>query len=226
MRILVVEDDHNIADVIRRGLVEQHYSVDVASDGLVGVEHALCNDYDLVILDVMLPRLNGWGVCKRLRDEHLETPILMLTAMGSPNDVIQGLDQGADDYLTKPFDFGILMARVRSLTRRHSEQKTAEIHVADLSINTAKRTVIRSGRPINLTAKEFALLEYFVLHKGKLLTREAIGEHVWDLNFDPRSNVIESLMRCLRQKIDRDQELPLIHTVRGAGYRFDDYGAQ
>ncbi|MEP7217632.1 MAG: response regulator transcription factor [Bacteroidota bacterium] len=225
MRILVVEDDHNIADVIRRGLVEQHYSVDVAGDGLMGVEHALCNDYDLVILDVMLPRLNGWGVCKRLRDEHLKTPILMLTAMASPNDVIQGLDQGADDYLTKPFDFGILMARVRSLTRRRSEQKTAEIHVADLSINTAKRTVARNGRPINLTAKEFALLEYFVLHKGKLLTREAIGEHVWDLNFDPRSNVIESLMRCLRQKIDRDQELPLIHTVRGAGYRFDDYGA-
>ncbi|MDB5033356.1 MAG: two component transcriptional regulator, winged helix family [Chlorobi bacterium] len=226
MRILVVEDDHNIADVIRRGLVEQHYSVDIADDGLMGVEHALCNDYDLVILDVMLPRLNGWGVCKRIRDEHLKTPILMLTALGSPNDVIQGLDQGADDYLTKPFDFGILMARVRSLTRRHSEQKTAEIHVADLSIDTARRTVVRNGRPINLTAKEFALLEYFVLHKGKLLTREAIGEHVWDLNFDPRSNVIESLMRCLRQKIDKDHELPLIHTVRGAGYRFDDYGAQ
>lgn len=222
MRILIVEDDVNIADVIQRGLVQQHYSVDVAYDGENGMDLAWSNDYDLVILDVMLPKKNGNEVCRSLREEGLSTPILMLTALGSPSDVIRGLDQGADDYLTKPFDFGVLLARVRSLTRRHSEQRTAEIRVGDLVIDTTRRTVTRDDKPISLTAKEFALLEYFALNKGKVLTREAIGEHVWDINFDPRSNVIESLMHCLRHKIDKDQKFPLIHTVRGAGYRFDD----
>lgn len=222
MRILIVEDDVNIADVIKRGLVEQHYSVDIAHDGDNGYELACCNDYDLIILDVMLPKMNGTDVAKALRKEGFATPILMLTALGSANDVINGLDQGADDYLTKPFDFGILLARIRSLTRRRTDQRTAEIHVADLKIDTTRRTVERDGQPINLTAKEFALLEYFVLNKGKVLTREVIGEHVWDINFDPRSNVIESLMHCLRHKIDKGYAFPLIHTVRGVGYRFDD----
>jgi DNA-binding response OmpR family regulator len=222
MRILVVEDDVNIADVIRRGLIDQHYSVDLAYDGDAGCEMAWSNDYDLIILDVMLPKMNGTDVAKALRSEGLSTPILMLTALGSASDIIQGLDQGADDYLTKPFDFGILLARVRSLTRRRSDARTAEVQIADLSIDTTRRSVSRGGTPINLTAKEFALLEYFVLNRGRVLTREAIGEHVWDINFDPRSNVIESLMHCLRHKIDKGFAFPLIHTVRGVGYRFDD----
>ncbi len=222
MRILVVEDDENIASVIRRGLVEQHYSVDVAPDGEEGQDAAWSNDYDLIILDVMLPKIDGYSLCKMLRDEGLTTPILMLTALGGSNDVITGLDQGADDYLTKPFDFGVLLARIRSLTRRRFETKTAVIEISDLKIDTAKRTVERNGQPVTLTAKEFSLLEYFVMNKGRVLTREVIAEHVWDINFDPKSNVIESLVRFLRQKIDRDHEAPLIHTVRGVGYRFDD----
>lgn len=222
MRILVVEDDENIASVIRRGLVDQHYSVDVANDGDAGLESGCCNDYDLIILDVMLPKMDGYSLCKSLRQEGVSTPILMLTALGASNDVIMGLDQGADDYLTKPFDFGILLARIRSLTRRRFEAKTAVIEIADLKIDTAKRTVERNGRPITLTAKEFSLLEYFVMNKGRVLTREVIAEHVWDINFDPKSNVIESLVRFLRQKVDKDHEAQLIHTVRGVGYRFDD----
>lgn len=219
MRILVVEDDQNIADVLRRGLVEQHHSVDVAHDGATGADLALLNEYDLLILDIMLPGIDGKSICRRVRGEGLLTPILMLTALGSAGDVITGLDAGADDYLTKPFDFGVLLARVRSLTRRRSESRTAQIRIADLLIDTARRTVVRGEVPINLTAKEFALLEYFVLNKGKVLSRDAIGEHVWDINFDPRSNVIESLIRFLRQKIDREGYDSLIQTVRGVGYK-------
>lgn len=221
MRILVVEDDQNIADVLRRGLVEQHYSVDVAHDGGQGAELAMVNDYDLLILDIMLPGMDGKSICRQVRGEGLLTPILMLTALGSAGDVITGLDSGADDYLTKPFDFGVLLARVRSLTRRRTEMRTTQMHVADLSIDTARRTVSRNDTPITLTAKEFALLEYFVLNKGKVLTREAIGEHVWDINFDPRSNVIESLIRFLRQKIDQEGKESMIQTIRGVGYRLE-----
>jgi DNA-binding response OmpR family regulator len=221
MRILVVEDDVNIADLLRRGLVEQHYSVDIAHDGETGLDMAWTNDYDLIILDLMLPKLGGKEVCRSLREDDVKTPILMLTALSSSADVIEGLDHGADDYLPKPFDFGVLLARVRSLTRRRTEHRTAEIRIADMVIDTARREVERNGRPIPLTPKEFALLEYFVMNRGRVLTREAISEHVWDINFDPRSNVIEQLMRCLRQKIQHDDEEPLIHTVRGAGYRFD-----
>jgi DNA-binding response OmpR family regulator len=221
MRILIVEDDHNIADVLRRGLIDQHYSVDVCHDGREGAELALVNDYDLLLLDIMLPGMSGKDLCRHLRSEGLLTPILMLTALGSAGDVITGLDSGADDYLTKPFDFGVLLARVRSLTRRRSEMRTTEIRVADLLIDTARRVVMRNDTQVPLTAKEFALLEYFVMHKGKVLTREAIGEHVWDINFDPRSNVIESLIRFLRQKIDVEGHDSLIQTIRGVGYRLD-----
>ena len=222
MRVLIVEDNLNLADGIRRGLVEQHYSVDVANDGEKGLEYAQTSDYDLIILDILLPKLDGNSVCRELRKAGHSTPILMLTALGSPRDVITGLDGGADDYLTKPFDFGVLLARVRSLTRRHSDQRTAEIRIADLVIDRATRMVSRNGRHIVMTAKEFSLLEYFALNSGRVLTREEISEHVWDINFDPRSNVIDSLVRFLRQKIDKDQELPLIQTVRGVGYCFSE----
>jgi DNA-binding response OmpR family regulator len=219
MRILIVEDDPNIADVIRRGLVAQHYSVDVAGDGRRGEELALVNDYDLIILDILLPFKDGRDVCQSLRTKEIATPILMLTALGEVEDKIHGLDIGADDYMTKPFHFGELLARVRSLSRRQTDQKTTEIQIADLVLDTARRTVVRNNMPITLTAKEFALLEYLAINSGKVLTREKISEHVWDMNFDPQSNIIDSFIRFLRQKIDKDFNPPLIHTVRGVGYR-------
>lgn len=221
MRILVIEDDSNIADVVRRALVEQHYLVDIAADGRKGLELALVNEYDLIILDLMLPGMDGREVCREIRRQECTTPVLMLTALSSREDVIDGLDRGADDYLMKPFDIGILMARIRSLTRRSSDQKSAEIQIADLTIDTARRTVARGGESIILTPKEFALLEYFVMNRGKILSRADISEHVWDMNFDPRSNVIDSLVRFLRLKIDGPDREPLIHTIRGSGYVLD-----
>lgn len=222
MRILVVEDDVDIADILRTGLRHQHYCVDIAYDGAEAGKLAWSADYDLIVLDVMLPKKDGKALCYELRQDGLTTPILMLTAMASDMDMVEGLDAGADDYLTKPFSFSVFLARVRSLTRRYSDQKTAEIHVADLVVDTARRLVWRGDKLVELTAKEFALLEYFVHNKGKVLTRDGIGEHVWDMHFDPRSNVIESLMKCLRRKIDRDYPVQLIQTVRGIGYRLDD----
>ncbi len=222
MRILIVEDDRNIAEVMRRELVEQHYLVDIAHDGATGEDLALSNDYDLILLDLMLPEKDGRSVCKTLRDEGIATPILMTTALGDAHDVIHGLDAGADDYLVKPFHTGVLLARVRSLSRRQSDFKTVELRAADLVLNTARRTVSRGGRQITLTAKEFALLEYFMMNRERVLTREMISEHVWDMNFDPRSNVIDSLVRFLRLRVDKGFEPQLIHTVRGAGYRFSE----
>ena len=220
MRILIVEDDAKIADGIRRGLVEQHYSVDIAPDGEEGEYLANTNDYDVIVLDIMLPKMNGWEVLRSLRESGLKTPILMLTALDSVEDKIRGLDYGADDYLTKPFNFGEFLARIRSLTRRQSDQKTSTISIADLTIDTASRSVVRSSKKINLSAKEFALLEYFMMNPNKVLTREMISEHVWDMNFDPQSNVIDSFIRFLRQKVDKEFSPELIHTVRGAGYKF------
>lgn len=222
MRILLIEDDHNIANLIVRGLQDQHYSVDIASTGEEGEELALINDYDLLILDLMLPKRNGREVCNYLREQGLRTPILILTALDSVEEKIEGLDAGADDYLTKPFHFGELLARVRSLMRRQSDQKQTTIQVDDLVLDTARRSVERNGAVIALTAKEFALLEYFAMNLGKVLTREEISEHVWDMNFDPQSNVIDSFVRFLRLKIDKDHPRPLIHTVRGVGYRFSE----
>lgn len=220
MRILVVEDDPNIADVVRRGLTAQHYSVDTADNGAAGEELALVNDYDLIILDILLPQKDGRAVCSSLREQGIDTPILMLTALSSAEEMITGLDLGADDYLTKPFHFGVLLARVRSLSRRQSEQKTSTVQVADLVLDTARRTVRRGDTSISLTAKEFALLEYLMMNEGKVLSREQISEHVWDMNFDPQSNIIDSFIRFLRQKIDKNFDPPLIHTVRGVGYCF------
>ncbi len=219
MRILLVEDDPKIADVVRRSLVEQHYSVDLASDGLEGDFLAKTNDYDLIILDIMLPKMDGWQICRSIREEKITTPILMLTALDAVEDKIKGLDSGADDYLSKPFHLGEFLARVRSLVRRTSDEKTSTIQVGDLIIDTASRRVVRAGKEINLSAKEFALLEYFMMHKNKVLTRQMLSEHVWDMNFDPQSNVIDSFVRFLRQKIDKEFDSPLIHTLRGVGYK-------
>jgi len=219
MRILIIEDEKNLADALKRAFVEQHYSVDVSYTGKDGVFLGNVNEYDLIILDIMLPDIDGWQVCKELRKDKVNTPILMLTALDTIDDKIRGLDEGADDYMTKPFDLGELMARARSLIRRQANQKTTKIMVADLIMDTSERTVVRSGKEINLSAKEFAMLEYFILNKNKVLTREMISEHVWDMNFDPQSNVIDSFVRFLRQKIDKDFDKRLIHTIRGAGYK-------
>jgi DNA-binding response OmpR family regulator len=219
MRILIIEDEKNLADALKRSFTEQHYSVDVANKGGEGIYFAEINDYDLIILDIMLPDVSGWDVCKELRKDKVNTPIMMLTALDSVDDKIKGLDQGADDYLTKPFDLGELMARARSLMRRQTAQKTTILQVADLVIDTSERTVRRAGKDINLSAKEFAMLEYFILNKNKVLTREMISEHVWDMNFDPQSNVIDSFVRFLRLKMDKDFEVQLIQTLRGVGYK-------
>lgn len=222
MRILIIEDDEKISSALERALKEQNYSVDIAKDGKEGEFFALTNDYDLIILDLMLPKKSGNEVCKALREENLKTPILMLTALTSVENKIEGLDNGADDYLTKPFHLGELLARVRSLIRRQSEQKSSLLEIGDLSLDSANHIVIRAGKQINLSAKEFAILEYFLMNKNKVLTREMISEHVWDMNFDPQSNVIDSFIRFLRQKIDKDFDTPLIHTIRGVGYKLTE----
>ncbi len=222
MRILIIEDDSKIADAVKRALVENHYSVDWAADGKEGEYLAEINDYDLIILDLMLPGKDGREVCKSLRKESVKIPILMLTALDSVEDKISGLDSGADDYLTKPFHLGELLARVRSLMRRQSDDKNSILEIADLQLDTVKREVTRANKKIALSAKEFAILELFLMNKNKVLNRQVISEHVWDMNFDPQSNVIDSFIRFLRQKIDKGFDIQLIHTIRGVGYKLSE----
>lgn len=222
MRVLVVEDDPKILASLARSLRAESYAVDAANDGVAGEELARVNEYDLIILDILLPKQDGWQTCTHLRKADIRTPILMLTALDDVADKIKGLDQGADDYLSKPFHTGELLARMRSLIRRRTEMRTSvlEKHGIRLDLNTHKAS--REGKEVLLTAKEFALLELFMLNPGKILGRDVISEHLWDMNFDPRSNVVESFIKFLRQKIDKGFDKPLIHTVRGAGYIFSD----
>jgi len=220
MRILLVEDDKNIAAALSKSLRAESYSVDVGNDGVRGEELAKTSDYDAIILDVMLPRQDGWQTCRNLRQAGLLTPILMLTALDDVSDKIKGLDTGADDYLTKPFNFGELVARLRSLVRRNSASKTSVLEIHGLRLDLRNHRAAREEKEISLTAKEFALLEYFMLNPGTILSREQISEHVWDMNFEPRSNVVEAAVKFLRQKVDKGFEKPLIHTVRGSGYVF------
>lgn len=222
MRILIVEDDEGIAAGLRSALMAEHYLVDVAHDGVIGEEMAWSTPYALIILDVMLPKKRGCDVARDLRAEGLQTPILMLTALGDTSDMVAGLDSGADDYLVKPFELDLLLARIRSLIRRHTEHRTSEIKVGDLVVDTAHRTALRAGRKIVLTSKAFALLEYLAINAGRTVTRDALVEHVWDSEFDPRSNVLDRLMHSLRQRVDQDFGKPLIRTVRGTGYILED----
>lgn len=222
MRILLVEDDRLIAASLSKRLRAEGYAVDVAADGIRGEECALVNDNDMIILDIMLPKQDGVTTCLNLRRKGILTPILMLTALDEVGEKIRGLDCGADDYMVKPFHFGELLARVRSLTRRSTGVRTATVEKFGLRLDLGTHKAFRDGREISLTAKEFALLELFILHAGKILSREQISEHLWDMNFEPRSNVIESFVKFLRQKIDRGFDAPLIHTVRGAGYMLSD----
>ncbi len=218
MRILLIEDDAHLAGVIARGLREQSYAVDLASDGEQALYCAAVNQYDLVVLDVLMPIKNGYTVCRELRASGFRAPILMLTALDSVDDRVAGLDSGADDYLPKPFDFRELLARLRALLRRSDVVRPAVASVADLTLDTASHRVTRAGRTIGLTAKEYALLEFLVLNQDRVVGREEIAQHVWDENFDPLSNTIDVYVRRLRHKLDADPGRRLIHTRRGEGY--------
>jgi two-component system copper resistance phosphate regulon response regulator CusR len=225
VRILLVEDESNAAKMLAKGLREDTYAVDVASDGEKALEQAFTNDYDLIILDVMLPLKNGYEVCRELRQSGNETPVLMLTARDAVEHRIEGLDAGADDYLAKPFDFDELLARVRALLRRRPSLYPEKMELADLSIDTRSRSVTRGEKAIDLTAKEYALLEYLARNANKVVGRAAIAEHVWDESFDPFSKVIEVFIQRLRRKVDGDHSLKLIRTRRGEGYMLSDMGA-
>lgn len=218
MRILLVEDEAELLAVVKKGLTEAGYSVDTASDGEEGLYMATEYPVDAVILDVMLPKLDGISLLSRLRREGVNIPVIMLTAKDTLSDKIEGLDVGADDYLTKPFEFDELLARLRSLLRRGSETKEAVIHIADLEIDTASHEVRRGGKVIKLSAREYALLEYLAYRKGSVVTRGEITEHIYDESFDKDSNIIDVYMNYLRGKVDKGFDKKLLHTVRGAGY--------
>ena len=218
MRILVVEDEEKVASFIQRGLEAEHYTVDVAPDGDTGLARACEGHYDLLILDLMLPRRDGAAVLRELRARGHALPILLLTARAAVTDKVRGLDLGADDYLTKPFEFAELLARVRALLRRGTAGPAPILALADLALDPATREVTRGGRRIELTAREFALLEFLLRNPGRVLSRAVIAQHVWGVSFDTFTNVIDVYVNYLRRKIDADFEPKLLHTVRGAGY--------
>ncbi|EDY38730.1 two component transcriptional regulator, winged helix family [Cyanobium sp. PCC 7001] len=218
MRILVVEDDAGILRFIRQGLTEAGYVVDSAADGRRGVECALTSDYDLIVLDVLLPELDGLSVLRQLRGQGLQTPVLLLTALDAVQDRVQGLNAGADDYLVKPFDFTELLARLRALMRRPPLQSDVALRVGDLELDAAQRLVKRGERPIELSPREFSLLEYLMRHPNQVLSRTQIAQHVWSFDFYGDYKVIDVYIGYLRRKIDRHGASSMIHTVRGVGY--------
>jgi heavy metal response regulator len=218
VKLLVVEDEKKVASFIKRGLEEEGFSVDVANDGEEGLFMAQSNNYDMVLMDLMLPKMDGLSVIRTLREREVMTPVLCLTAKDTVDDIISGLDSGSDDYLTKPFAFAELLARVRALLRRGSQDRGAELTFADLRLDPVSHKVWRSDKEIDLTAKEYALLEYFMRNPNQTLTRTMIAEQVWDYTFDSFTNIIDVYVNYLRKKVDRDYDLKLIHTVRGIGY--------
>ncbi len=225
MRILVVEDERKVASFLRQGLQEEGHAVETAGDGAAALDMLLEGPgYDLVVLDVMLPKRDGFDVLKTLRQRRVQTPVLCLTARDAVSDKVAGLDLGADDYLTKPFAFEEFLARVRALLRRGTGQRAPVLKLADLTLDPATRTVTRDGRRITLTTREYALLEYFLRNVGRVLSRPMIAQHVWGLDFDPESNIIDVYVGYVRRKIDGDGERRLLHTVRGAGYMLSAEG--
>ena len=218
MRLLVVEDERKVASFIKKGLEEEGYAVDLASDGETGLTMSLDGVHDLIILDINLPKMDGLSILQELRNKKVKTPVLLLTVRAAIEDKVIGLDTGADDYLTKPFAFQELLARVRALLRRRADAESPLLQVADLTLDPATRLVSRGNQEIELTAKEFALLSYFMRNPGRVLTRTMIAEHVWDYDFDPMTNVIDVYVNYLRKKIEAGGEPKLIHTVRGVGY--------
>jgi DNA-binding response OmpR family regulator len=222
MRILIVEDDRRIANVLKKGLSEEGYAIDLAYDGFEGQFLGESEDYDLIILDLMLPKVDGMTVCKNLRKKQIKTPILILTAKTAIEDRVEGLNIGADDYLTKPFSFRELTARINALLRRSQETLPPTLKASDLELDPIKHIVAKSGKKIDLSAKEFAILEYLLRHKNQAVTRTMILEHVWDYNFDPASNIVDVFMNHLRKKVDESQEKSLIQTIHGVGFKLSD----
>ena len=221
MRILLVEDEMKVARFIRRGLETEGYAVDVASDGSSGEQKALNGQYDLLILDVLLPKKNGFEILSTIRQDGFKSPVLMLTARSATEDIIRGLDKGADDYLTKPFSFDELLARVRSLLRRGQQSKTV-LRFSDIELDSVARRATRRGKRIDLTTREYALLEFLMRNSGRVITRNQLAKEVWGLDFDPGTNIVEVYINHLRKKIDVGFENKLIRTERGKGYLFSD----
>lgn len=218
MRLLVVEDEENLRTVIRKRLTKEGYSVDVCADGQEALDYMAVSPYDTVILDIMMPKMSGMEVLKKMRAGGDQTPVLFLTAKDGIEDRVKGLDSGADDYLVKPFAFEELLARIRVMIRRQSDSASDEMTLADLTVDAGKHSVTRGGKAIELSAKEFAVLEYLMRHQGQVLSREQIEQHVWDFDYEGGSNMVDVYIRYLRRKLDEGYEKKLIHTVRGAGY--------
>ncbi len=218
MQVLIVEDEASIADIISRLLVENGYTTDIAKDGEEAWYKLQLQPYDLVILDVLMPKIDGITVCKNIRESRIDTPVLMLTALDAPQDKVKGLDNGADDYLAKPFNLDELLARVRALLRRQAKTKLAPLEIADLKLDPATKSAYRNNSLINLTTKEYALLEYFIRNQDRLISQSELLDHVWDYAYDGLSNVVETYVRYLRKKISPHGESGLIHTKRGSGY--------
>lgn len=221
MRVLLIEDDVTIARLLKEGLEDESYAVDVANDGSEGYRTAVADDYDVIILDIMLPGMNGYEVCRALRNDGNKTPILMLTARDAERDIVEGLDTGADDYLAKPFSFDVLLARIRALLRRPNEKLEEIIQVGDLKLDPSSKRVTRASQEISLTAKEYGVLEYLMRNKGKVLSKEQIISHVWDFDADVLPNNVELFIMFLRRKIDKPFKSKLIHTVSGFGYKLE-----
>jgi len=222
MRILIIEDEQKIINFIKRGLEAEYYTVDFVLDGEDGYFKALNEGYDLILLDVMLPKMNGFELTKKIRERGVKTPILMLTARDTVEDKVKGLDAGADDYLPKPFSFDELLARTRALLRRATTEKSNIIKIFDLKIDTASHEVARGNQKINMTSREYALLEYLARNKNMVLSRTRIAQHVWGYDFDTQTNIVDVYIRYLRKKIDEGFDKKLIQTVRGAGYKIGE----
>ncbi len=220
MKILLVEDEPKVASFIKQGLEEQSYNVTLAYDGFFGHKLATENEFDVIVLDLMIPYMNGLEVCKKLREEGIKTPILMLTALGTTDDKVTGLESGADDYMVKPFEFKEFVARLRALSKRFTDsmQQPKVLKVADLEMNLDEKSVRRAGKSIDLTAKEFSLLEFLLRNKNKVVSRAEISEKVWDIHFDTGTNVIDVYVNFLRKKIDKEFDKKLIQTMVGMGY--------
>ena len=222
MKVLIIEDDKAIAAALQEGLEDEAYAVDVAYDGDEGYRTAVADEYDAIILDIMLPEMNGYEVCQKLRADGQQTPILMLTARDTGPDIVKGLDTGADDYLAKPFDFEVLLARLRALLRRPAEKLAEVLTVGDLTLDPSAKKVRRADQDISLTAKEYAVLEYLMRHAGMVLSKEQIIAHVWDFDADVLPNNVELFIMFIRRKIDKPFDTKLIHTVPGFGYMIED----
>jgi len=225
MRILIIEDERKVANFIKKGLEEEHYAVDSAYDGESGLYMTEVNEYDLIVLDLMIPKIDGLEVLRRVRGNRNNVPILVLTAKDSVEDIVKGLDTGCDDYLTKPFEFLEFLARIRALLRREKIDKEPILKMEDLTLSLVTHKVMRRGMEIELTAKEYSLLEYFMRNPSKILTRTMISEHVWDYHFDSMTNVVDVYVNYLRKKIDKGFEPKLIHTIRGVGYILSSTGS-